>query len=446
MLDLNEEFLHGSLQDPVLGFIETIKKIGTRFPDAISFALGSPSLEDLSELDISRYVNRYLAHLSQERNLTLREVRRLLFDYGPSRGLINDLVVASLHLDHDIEVSPDAVVITVGAQEAILLALRAICRSSDDLLGLIVPAFYGVIGAARVLGVGIVPIFSDDNEIDIDQLEAACRIARTQGKRIRALYIAPDFANPSGAVMSLSTRQQLLAAAERQDLLLLEDNAYGFTATPMTRMPTLKTLDVGGRVLYIGTFAKVCLPGARVGFVVADQVVRARDGDQRLLADELASIKCMTTVNTSPICQAMIGGMMLDHGGSIISLGHEKSIIYRENLALLLENLDRLLPSVEGLTWTHPIGGFFVQMHIPVPADIALLELSASKYGVLWTPLSPFYIDHAGTHSLRLNCGHLDPYWIEVGVARLARLLQDINSSERLAKDGLFLREHAGRR
>jgi (S)-3,5-dihydroxyphenylglycine transaminase len=435
VFDLKEESLHGSLQDPVLRLIESVKEVAARFPDAISFALGSPHLGHLDELDISQYVDRYLEHLSHERGLGPRQARRLLYDYGPSRGLINDLVATGLRLDQSIEASPEAVVITVGAQEAIFLALRAVCCSPDDLLGLVVPSYYGVIGAARMLDVGLVAIRDSDHGIDLDHLEAACRVARAKGKRIRALYVAPDFANPSGTVMDLVTRQQLLGVADRQDLLVLEDNAYGFTAEPMAEIPTLKALDGNGRVIYIGTFAKICLPGARVGFVVADQIVRTPEGNRVLLADELALLKGMTTVNTSPLCQAVIGGMLLEHGGSIASLGRDQPRIYRRNLALLLQALDRHLSPVEDVVWSRPAGGFFVRMRIPVPADVGLLELSASEYGVLWTPLSPFYLGHTGVYDLRLSCSCVDPDQIELGVVRLARFLRDVTLAKRLTGD-----------
>jgi (S)-3,5-dihydroxyphenylglycine transaminase len=387
VLDLKEESLHGSLQDPMLGLIESVKEVVVRFSDAISFALGSPPLGHLDALEISQYVDRYLEYLSHERGLGLREARRLLYDYGLSRGLINDLVATGLRLDQGIEVSSEAVVITVGAQETILLALLAVCCSPDDLLGLAVPSYYGVIGAARVLDVGLVAIRDSDHGIDLNHLEAACRVARAKGKRIRTLCVAPDFVNPSGTVMDFVARRQLLGVADRQDLLVLEGNAYGFTAEPMTEIPTLKSLCRNGRVIRIGTFAKICLPGARVGFVVAGQIVRTPEGNRVLLADELALIKSMTAVNTSPLYQAMIGGMVLEHGGSIVSLGRDQSRIYRRDLALLLQALDRHLSPVEGVVWNRPAGGFFVRIRIPVPADVALLEFSASKYGVLWTLL-----------------------------------------------------------
>jgi (S)-3,5-dihydroxyphenylglycine transaminase len=430
VLDLDQRSLHGSLQDPVLDSIEFVKEVTAKHPGAISFALGAPHPSHLDDLDFSQYVDRYLDHLTAERGHSARSARRLLYEYGPSRGLINELVATGLRLDENIDVSPDSLVITVGAQEALLLALRAVCASPDDLLCLTDPAFFGIIGAARVLDVDVVALPDEGSGIDIDALENACGAARAEGKRIRTVYVAPDFANPSGAVMDLATRRRLLGVAERHDLLLLEDNAYGFTADPMTGAPTLKSMDRTGRVIYIGTFAKICVPGARVGFVVADQKVHTQDGEQRLLADELAMIKSMTTVNTPPLCQALIGGMLLEHGGSIASIGRDRSKTYQRNLALLLGALDDRLHGTENVTWNRPTGGFFVHMRIPVPADTTLLTLSASKYGVVWTPLSSFYLGSAGTHYLRLSCSYLDPGQIETGADRLARFLTDIGPDD----------------
>jgi (S)-3,5-dihydroxyphenylglycine transaminase len=222
--------------------------------------------------------------------------------------------------------------------------------------------------------------------------------------------------------MSLECRRQLLKTAEREDLLVLEDNTYGFTAEQGRELPSLKALDTGRRVIHIGTFAKVCFPGARVGYVVADQPLAGQD---RLLADELAALKTAVTVNTSPLSQAVIGGMLLEHGGSLAKLSRGKAELYRRNLAQLVNTLDRTLTGrvPPGVGWSRPSGGFFVRMHLPVPADVELLEISAAEYGVLWTPMAQFYLDGRGDSQLRLSCSYLDPDQIETGVQRLATFL-----------------------
>lgn len=417
--------LHAALDDPVLGSLGFLNEVMGRYPEAISFAPGAPHLLHLDALELGRYVERYVEHLCRARGIDARRARRLLYEYGPSRGLINDLVADALHRDHAIAVPPEAVVVTVGAQEALLVALRALCRTGSDLLAVADPCYVGVVGAARLLDIGVVAVADTGHGPDIDALHAACGAARAAGRRVRALYVAPDFANPGGGVVDLPTRRRLLAAAECEDLYLIEDSAYGFTAASGAP-PPLKALDDDARVLYVGTFAKVCLPGARVGFVVADQRVAGRPAalGRRLLADELAAVKSMVTVNTSPICQAVIGGMLLAHGGSLAALGRRRAPLYRRNLRLLLQALDRHAPP--SVTWNRPSGGFFVRVRLPVPADIALLERSAAEYGVVWTPMAPFHVGDGGANELRLSCSYLDPNQIEDGAVRLARLFRGL--------------------
>ncbi|WP_267244919.1 PLP-dependent aminotransferase family protein [Streptomyces sp. PR69] len=417
--------LHGSLQDPVIGSLSFLNEVMGRYPEAISFAPGAPHPNTLPDGDIQRYVDTFLGHLVQE-GRSPDQARRLLFEYGPSRGLVNGVVHEALRRDHGIEASPDALVITVGAQEALLLVLRALFRSRDQVLAVADPCFVGVTGAARLLDLDVVPVAETPLGIDLDGLAEACRASRRAGRPIRALYTAPDFSNPGGGRMSLGCRRRLLDLAEREDFLVLEDNAYGFTAPAGSELPPLKALDTGRRVVHVGTFAKVAFPGARVGYVVADQRITGPEGTVRLLADELATLKTMVTVNTSPLCQAVIGGMLLEHGGSLAELSRSKSELYRRNLTHLMDALDRHLGEglPPGIHWSRPEGGFFVRLRLPVAADTALLEISALKYGVLWTPMTPFYLSGAGTHQLRLSCSYLGSEEIKEGVRRLAAFLR----------------------
>jgi (S)-3,5-dihydroxyphenylglycine transaminase len=426
MVALNPSELHSSLADPVLGSIGFLNEVMSRYPDAISFAPGAPHTSFTDDLDTTRYTDAFLNHLVRDKGYSPVRARRLLFEYGPSRGLINHLVSDALRRDQGIAAAPAAVVITVGAQEAMLLALRALFRyGPQDVLAVANPCFVGITGAASFLDIPLVSIEETDDGINLAALEAACLAASSSGRRVRACYVAADFSNPGGGRMSLECRHKLLALADSRDFLILEDNAYGFTAADGKALPCLKALDAGRRVIHIGTFAKVCFPGARVGYVVADQSVGADGADERLLADELAALKSVVTVNTSPLSQAVIGGMLLKHG-SLSGLSGPKSEFYQRNLTLLLAAMDRHLADglPPGVRWNRPAGGFFVRVKLPVRADLDLLETSAAQYGVLWTPMSQFYLDGAGDFQLRLSCSYLDPEAIEEGMRRLAAFLK----------------------
>lgn len=433
-VELDPSSLHGSLRDPVIDSLNLLNEIIDRYPNAISFGPGAPNRRFLEGLDVTPYIERYIGYLKAEKGLNDAAVQRHLYQYGPSQGQITELVSRAMLRDYGVHAPPQSIVMTVGCQEAMWLALRALFATPADVLAVVQPCFVGIVGAARLLDLEVQAVDEGEDGVDIDQLSMACRSARGAGKRIRAVYVAPDFSNPSGTLMSLAARRKLLQLAEEENFFLLEDNAYGFTAThDMAHLP-LKALDRNARVIYLGTFAKICVPGVRVGFAVADQRV-GEGATQRFLAQELATIKSMLTVNTSPICQAIVGGMLLEHETSLQALARDKGAFYRENMQWLLEALERYLGpcghSPHQVSWNTPQGGFFVRVQTSFLVDEAMLELSAQRYGVLWTPMANFLLGGAQSRELRLSCSYLNREQIDEGVRRLSRFIEDANGSAR---------------
>jgi (S)-3,5-dihydroxyphenylglycine transaminase len=321
-------------------------------------------------------------------------------------------------------VVPDQVVVTVGAQEALVAVLRVLHDPArGDVVAMTDPGYAGAHGAARILGLEMLAVPDDGRGPDAAALRTAVTAAERVGRRVRSLIVAPDFANPTGAQMPLAARLELLTEAERLGVLLLEDTTYRFTAPPGAAIPSLKALDRTGQVVQIGTFAKIGVPGARLGYVVADQCTDAGT----TLADLVTTVKGVLTVNTSPIAQAVVGGLLLEHGGSMRSLGASRAGLYRRNLQLLLEALSRHLgdPNGDNVSWNEPTGGFFVRMTIDKQADDELLRRSAEEFGVLWTPMRYFSLGDGGNRQLRLACSSLDPDQIDEGVSRLAKVVRD---------------------
>jgi (S)-3,5-dihydroxyphenylglycine transaminase len=435
--DLDWTALHASISGPASDSMNLLNEIMDRFPNAISFAPGAPFMGFMEPLAIPAYIDRYRAYLRDIKHMPERAIDRHICQYGPSQGLINGLVAEALQRDFGIDVSDEAVVITVGCQEAMLLAVRALCATDQDVLGVVQPCYVGMIGAARLLDVAVEPVDECGGSIDLEQLRSLCHALRSAGKRLRALYVAPDFANPSGTILDIATRHQLLRLAQEQDFLILEDSAYAFTTSAQELVPPIKALDTHRRVIYLGTFSKLCMPGARVGYIVADQQVRTHRGTSCSLAKTLATIKSMISVNTAPICQAIVGGILLHHGGSLVALGQRKAEFYRASLARLLEALHRHVKtdseSATRVSWNTPGGGFFVRMVLPVASGSQLLEYCARRYGVLWTPMTYFYLNKSQCNEIRLSCSYLTPDLMEDGVRRLARFLMDPRVSCRAA-------------
>jgi len=422
--ELFADNLHASLSDPALSSMTFLNEIANKYPDAVNFAPGRPYEGFFDIEQIHRYLRRFERYLADERGLNPEEVRRTLFQYGRTKGVIHELVAKNLATDEGFTVDPDSIVVTVGCQEAMYLALRALRRDENDVLLVISPAYAGIVGAARLAEMRIVQVEGGDTGVDLDELTKAIRRARKDGLRPRACYLVPDFANPSGLTIDLDTRRGLVALAAAEGLLLLEDNPYRIFNGSAERLPTLKGLDPGGHVVQLGSYAKTGMPGARIGFAVADQPVVDRNGRRiGLLADELAKIKSMLTVNTSPIAQAVIAGRLLEHQHSLVNANHREIAHYRANLNHMVTALERCFGGSEDIDWRVPTGGFFLVMRVPFTATDAVLRRSAEEFGVLWTPMRHFYTGKAADHHIRLSFSSVDLGSIDVGVNRLSGLV-----------------------
>ncbi|OKI92984.1 GntR family transcriptional regulator [Kitasatospora sp. CB01950] len=414
--------LHGSVSDPVLDTMNFLNEVTSRYPQAVSFAPGRPYDGFFDTEQIFTHLRRYLDHL-QEQGASPAQVRSALFQYGPTSGQIRELIADSLRKDENVDVAPESVVVTVGCQEAMFLAVRALIAGPEDVLLVSSPCYVGITGAARLLDVAPVAVPERESGFDCADLEAAIEAERARGRRPRAFYVIPDHSNPSGTTMPLKARLDLLDLARRQDILILEDSPYRMVS-PGQQVPSLKSLDRHRRVVQLGSLSKTLFPGARVGYVVADQPVVDADGRTGLLADELTKIKSMVTVNTSAVSQAVVAGMLLAVDGRTSELNTATAAYYGDAMRVTLEELARQFPRAErealGVRWNEPSGGFFLSLTVPFRADNAALIRSAEEFGVIWTPMSYFYPDGGGEHAIRLSVSYLTHQEIADGAERLA--------------------------
>ncbi|MFC8429221.1 aminotransferase class I/II-fold pyridoxal phosphate-dependent enzyme [Streptomyces sp. NPDC057253] len=424
--ELRKEELHGSLRDPVLDTMNFLNEITHRYPDAVSFAPGRPYDGFFETEQIFTYLRRYLAHL-EAGGASPDRVRSALFQYGPTSGQIREVIADWLRKDEYIDVAPEAVVVTVGCQEAMFLAVRALISEPEDVLLVSSPCYVGITGAARLVDAELTAVAESREGFRCADLERAIHAERARGRRPRAFYVIPDHANPSGTSIPLGVRKELLELASREGILLLEDSPYRLVS-PGQQLPTLKSLDHDRRVIHLGSFSKTLFPGARVGFVVADQKVVDDKGGTGLLADELTKIKSMVTVNTSPVAQAVVAGMLLAADGRASELNSKTAAYYGEAMRVTLEQLEKVFPPDErealGIYWNAPSGGFFLALTVPFRADNIALGRSAEEFGVIWTPMSYFYPQGGGEFGIRLSVSYLTHAEIADGIERLAQFVR----------------------
>lgn len=320
--------------------------------------------------------------------------------------------------------------VTDGCQEALTILLAGLFDRAEDVLLVIDPTYTGILGTATFLEVEVCPVAGDGDRVDLEALSHAVQAIRERGKRPRALYITPDYNNPLASCMSLEDRYRLLALAEEQELLLLEDNAYGMLSYDEgERLPTLKALDQAGVVIYIGTFSKLLFPALRLGFVVADQELILPGERTCLLATELSKVKSFTTVSTSALSQAIVGGILQEQGCSLEQLILPKVALYRTNRDTMLESLEQNFnqdPLLQGrVNWNRPGGGFFLTINLPFTFAKEEMQRCAEQYGVICCPMVFFSQLGGCEQQVRLSFSSVSPEEIRAGVARFWRFVHD---------------------
>lgn len=417
--------LHPFAESGAADALTFLNEVASTYPAAVSFAEGRP-YEGYFDLDEVASALKAYDEFRRADGWPADRVARNIFQYGPAKGVINDLISRHLLVDEGLEVGPESIVVTVGCQEALWLTLSTLCPRPDDVLLVVAPNFPGVWGCAAALGVTTEPV--EMTNFDTGAVKRAAAAVRERGERPRALYLSSDGANPTGATVDLRQRELLLRAADELDILILEDNPYSLVAGSPGGEPSLKALDRSSRVVRLGTFSKSLNPGIRVGYALADQRVEVRGHEERL-ADTLARLKTVLTVNTSAVAQAVVGGSLVANDFSLRRARAREQVIYRRNRCLLLDGLQGL-KSMPGYGWREPVSGFFMLLHTPFVTTDRLVERSASEFGVLWSPMHHFFPDDKPRHGLRLSFSHQEPATIAEGTRRLCAFLAAVGAQQ----------------
>jgi (S)-3,5-dihydroxyphenylglycine transaminase len=403
--------------DSTLNVMNFLNEIILEYKDAISFAPGRPPEDHLqveSCFDAAREFVNYMGEGSAGRE---QQIWRELGQYNRTNGIINGFIAQQLKNDEGIDVSPSSLIVTVGAQEAMALVLIGLFDPARDILLASDPTYIGITGLARILGIRVLPVPSGDDGLNPEDVERAIQSCFSTG-RPRALYDIPDFNNPLGTTLSLPRRHSLLDICRKYGVLLIEDNPYGMFRYEGEKIPAMKSLDQHGTVLYIGSFSKTIFPGLRLGYLIADQKIGS--GEQ-VLVQELSKVKSFLTVNTSPLLQAITGGILLANHDSLHTVVRSKVEVVRRNRDVMLESLTKHFSGFEKhVTWNRPEGGFFITLTLPFPFTEEDLKLCASRFGVIVCPMCYFALSGGRECQVRLSFSYVNEEQIRQGVERIA--------------------------
>lgn len=330
--------------------------------------------------------------------------------YGATRGyrpLIEHLLAHTLR-DRSISTRLENVVITSGSQQGLDLAGRVLIDPGDSVI-VELPTYSGAIAAFHNLQAALVGVPQDTEGIEIASLERVADDLKKQGRPAKFVYVTPNFQNPAGLLMSAKRRRELLEAARRHDLVILEDDPYGsiyfedVTAFEDTR--PIKADDDDDRVIYLGSFSKILVPGLRVAWMVAPTAI----------AQKVELCKQAADISSGVFDQRIVHGALA--GGVIDRIAPGLRSHYQAKRTVMERALEAHLGGA--VKWTSPRGGFFLWIRVPGTDDRELFD-RAIKEKVSVVPGSAFFVDGGGHEFARLAFSGITHEQIEQGIGRLA--------------------------
>jgi 2-aminoadipate transaminase len=336
-----------------------------------------------------------------------------VLQYGPTRGhrpLLES--IAGLLPERGITAPLDDLLITSGSQQGLDLIARVLVEPGDVVL-VELPTFTGGIAAFRNARAELAGVAQDDEGLDLDALDEAWRKKQAQGKRVKLLYIIPNFQNPTGRLWPRSRRLAVLDWAERREVLVVEDDPYGSlyfedVASHADTRP-LRADDRHGRVLYLSSFSKTLAPGFRVAWMVAP----------RELTDRFETAKQSTDLTSGILDQRIVHEALVR--GVIDAIAPKLRATYQRKRTVM----ETAMRSAFGtrLTWPAPKGGFFLWVTLPAGQHDTELLPRAIAHGVVFVTGSAFFVDGSGHDTIRLSFSAPPDDRITEGVTRLAAAL-----------------------
>lgn len=349
----------------------------TSDPEVISLAAGNPAPEAFPVDEIASITAKLLAD---------NPINALQYSvtegYTPLRERLKERMKKADCFDEN----SDELIITSGAQQANELACKVLLNEGDTLF-CEAPSFIGSLNAFKSYNVNLVGVPMEEDGMDINALEAAIKAA----DKPKLIYIIPNFQNPTGLCTSLEKRKAIYELAKKYGVMILEDNPYGDIRFAGENIPSIKTMDKDGIVIYSRTFSKTLAPGLRVGYVSAPKPVIQK----MVVCKQVSDVH--TNIMAQIICDEYLKNYDMD--------AHLEQIrgIYRHKCGLMLEQIDNNFS--KKITVTRPEGGLFIWATLPEGSDMmGFCNTAVQKYKVAVVPGTAFLIRETDkTSSFRLN-------------------------------------------
>lgn len=374
--------------------IAAILKV-TADPEIISFAGGLPAPE-LFPIEEMKVVTAHVLEKYGAKALQYSTTE----GYAPLRGKIAN----RMNEKYKTRLTTENIMITTGSQQSLDLLGKMLLDEGDVVL-CESPTYLGALSAFNGYSPRYVEIATDDEGMVPDSLEEALK----KEKRVKAIYVIPDFQNPTGKTWSIQRRKSFIEIISRYSVVVIEDNPYGELRFQGEMLPSLKSLDKTGNVVLLGTFSKIFCPGMRIAWLCAE-------GE---LYERFAYLKQAADLHSPTLSQYEIDSYMemynLDaHVAKLIEL-------YKKRRDIMMEAIQASFPS--DVSYTKPEGGLFSWITLPEGVNGRDLLITAIAKKVAFVPGGAFFPRGGHENTLRLNYSNMPPEKIRRGIHLLSEAM-----------------------
>ncbi len=373
----------------------------TERPDIISFAGGFPTADFFPKKDIATV----LMKMMEEKSSTALQ-------YGPTEGQgdLRRYLAAKMTREGITCADENNILITNGSQQGLDL-ISKILLNPGDIVIVEEPGYVGGLGAINNYEGNRISVPVDKDGIIIDLLAEKLKELKKQGKAPKFLYLVPNFQNPTGVTMSLMRREKVLELALEYDFLIIEDNPYGELRYEGYPLPSIKSMDLEGRVIYLGSFSKTFIPGIRMGWMVAENALI-----EKIITAKQATDLCSSSIGQSLAYLCCVNGFIDHHVQSLV----EK---YRTKRDLMLSCMQKYFP--QEATFTHPGGGFFVWVTLPEGMSAKECLLKAVERKVAFVDGKGFFVNGKGQNTARFSFSEASHDEIRIGIERVGQVFAE---------------------
>ncbi len=375
--------------------IREILKV-TESPEMISFAGGLPAPELFPAKEIIE-VNR----------IVLEEAAESALQYSTTEGFapLRRWIAERMNTTQDTSFDKDNILITHGSQQSLDLSGKVFLDEGDVVL-CESPTYLAAITAFRAYGVNFVSVPTDDDGMKTDELETLLK----ETPRVKAIYVIPNFQNPTGRTWSLERRKTLARLAADYETIVIEDNPYGELRFAGEALPSVKSFDTAGNVLITGTFSKIFCPGYRIGWIAGDKEIIKK----YVLVKQGTDLQCNT------LAQMEIAKYLERYDID----AHIQTIraVYKSRRDLMVKMMESEFP--DGVTFTRPQGGLFAWVELPSYVNARDVLIKSLDEQVAFVPGGSFFPNGGHENTMRLNFSNMPEDRIVEGMQRLAKVLR----------------------